>query len=142
MKKTIFKGSAFITLLAPALAFAQAGPNFNYINSWLVNGLYYLRLAVTVIMILMTIFFLWSALKLVMNKKPDEAGKLRQNMLNGLLGLFIAVAVWGIIRLAGSITGVDTSNSGINNVNITCPPGLIPVNGTCVAPGNTFLNQS
>lgn len=133
MKKAIFNVSGLSTLLAPALAFAQGAPNFNYVNSWLNQALYWLRLSITIIMILMTVFFLYNVLMFIINKDPSKTADLRKTMINGLIGLFIAVAVWGIIRLAGSITGVDTSNSGINNVGVTCPPGLSynPSSGTC-----------
>jgi hypothetical protein len=51
MKKTIFNASALTALLVPAMAFAQGAPNFTYVNSWLNQALYWLRLSITVIMI-------------------------------------------------------------------------------------------
>ncbi|MES2224885.1 MAG: hypothetical protein V4478_02765 [Patescibacteria group bacterium] len=128
MKKAIFNFSALSALLVPAMAFAQT-PNFNYVNSWVSNGLTYLRLAITVITILMTVFFLYNVLRFIMNKDPKNAPDLKQNMINGLIGLFVAAAVWGIVRLAVNITGVDTAP--VNT--ITCPPGLVynQSQGTC-----------
>ncbi|HTH93135.1 MAG TPA: hypothetical protein VL576_01485 [Candidatus Paceibacterota bacterium] len=132
MKKAIFNGSALTTLLAPALAFAQGAPNFNYVNSWLNQALYWLRLSITIIMILMFVFFLYNVFRFVMNKDPGKAADLRKVMINGLIGLFIATAVWGIIHLAGSITGVDTSGQ-TTSPDVTCPPGLDynTATGTC-----------
>lgn len=132
MKKTIFNVSALTAVLAPAMAFAQSA-NFNYVNSWLNQGLYWLRLSITVIMILMTVFFLYNVLRFIINKDPAKAGDLRKTMINGLIGLFVAVAVWGIINLAGSITGINTTNTGNQSPNVTCPPGLYysPGTGTC-----------
>ena len=129
MKKTIFNVSGLTALLLPAIAFAQQA-NFNYVNSWLNQGLYWLRLSITVIMILMTIFFLVNVLRFIMNKDPSKAADLRKIMINGLIGLFVSVAVWGIINLAGSITGINTTTSGNQSPGVTCPPGLSYNSGT------------
>jgi hypothetical protein len=137
MKKAIFNFSALSALLVPTLAFAQ---NFNYIDSLLTHGMTYLKLSITVITILMTVFFLVNVLRFVMNKDPKNAADLRKNMINGLIGLFVAVSVWGIIRLAGSITQVD---SGTQPADITCPPGLVynRTFGTCgTSGGSSVLN--
>jgi hypothetical protein len=127
MKKAIFNVSALSTLLVPAVAFAQ---NFNYINSFVGQGLIYLRLAVTVLTILMTVYFLYNVLRFIMNTDATKVADLRKAMINGLIGLFVATAVWGIIRLAGSVTGVDTMSG---SPAVTCPPGLNynPAAGTC-----------
>ncbi len=133
MKKTVFNVSALTALLVPAMAFAQA-PNFNYVDRWVNQLIYWLRLSITVVMILMTVFFLYNVLRFIMDKgeKPEDTANKRKTMINGLIGLFISVAVWGIINLAGSIAGVDTNQQGVSP-NITCPPGLqyIPRTGIC-----------
>ncbi len=129
MKKAVFNFSALTALLMPAMAFAQTA-NFTYVNSWLNQGLYWLRLSITVIMILMTVFFLINVLRFIMNKDAGKTAELRQTMINGLIGLFVSVAVWGIISLAGNISGVNTTTS---SPNVTCPPGLDynTATGTC-----------
>ena len=126
MKKAIFNVSALTTLLLPAFAFAQ---DFTYVNSWLTQGLTWLRLSITVITILMTVFFLYNVLRFIMNKDATKTADLRKAMINGLIGLFISVAVWGIIGLASRVTGVNNNASP----NITCPPGLAynTSTGTC-----------
>ncbi|MEO5646054.1 MAG: hypothetical protein ABIO57_03245 [Candidatus Paceibacterota bacterium] len=127
MKKAVFNVSALSAVLLPAVAFAQ---NFNYINSFVGQGLVYLRLAVTVLTILMTVFFLYNVLRFIMNTDASKVADLRKAMINGLIGLFVSVAVWGIIHLAGTITGVDTMSG---SPAVTCPPGLTynPTAGTC-----------
>lgn len=126
MKKAIFNVSALTAVLLPAFASAQ---DFTYVNSWLTQGLTWLRLSITVITILMTVFFLYSVLRFIMNKDATKAADLRKLMINGLIGLFVSVAVWGIIGLASRVTGVQNNASP----NITCPPGLVysTVTGTC-----------
>ncbi len=128
MKKTIFNVSALTAVLVPAMAFAQ---NFTYVNGWISEGLTLLRLAITVITILMTVFFLYNVLRFIMNKDASKVADLRKAMINGLIGLFVSVAVWGIIGLAANITGVNTTNTG-GSPNVTCPPGLhAQSNGLC-----------
>ena len=130
MKKTIFNVSALIAVLMPAtLAFAQT-PNFGYVDSVVSQGTTWLQDAVTILMIVMTLFFLWSVLRFIMNKDAAKTAELRGLMINGLIGLFVAVGVWGIIHLAGSVTGVNTTNPDQQSA-ITCPPGFAQVNGVC-----------
>ena len=127
MKKAIFNVSALSALLVPALASAQ---NFTYVNSWLTEGLTLLRLAITVITILMTVFFLYNVLRFIMNKDAAKTADLRKAMINGLIGLFVAAAVWGIVGLVSNVTGVSTNGT---TGNVTCPPGLVynSVTGVC-----------
>ncbi len=131
MKKTFafILGAALV--LAPAVALAQ---NFTYVNNWVNQLLYWLRLAITVVMIAMTLYFLVNVFKFVQNKEGSKAEDLRKGVINGLIGLFIAVAVWGIIRIAGNVLGVNVDTSNQLTPGVTCPPGLMynPTTRTCV----------
>ena len=129
MKKAIFNVSALTALFTPALALAQT-PNFGYLDTTISHGEFWLRDAVTILMVVMTIFFLWSVLRFIRNTDASKAAELRGLMINGLIGLFVAVGVWGIIHLAGSVTGVNTSQPDQQNA-LTCPPGYSQVNGIC-----------
>ena len=130
MKKTVALTFA-TSVLIPALAFAQ---NFTYINNWLNQGIYWLRLAVTLIMVLMTLTFLYSVWKFIANKEPKDTPVLKDNMINGMIGLFVAVGIWGILKIAGGVVGIDTTTSSkYDTPGITCPPGLsyVKATGTC-----------
>jgi fatty acid desaturase len=119
-----------LLLIVPLVAKAQ---NFIYVNNWLNQLIYWLRLAITVLMIAMTFFFLWSVFNFIRAEDADK-GKKKDQMIRGIVGLFIAVAVWGIIRILGSVIGVDTKNPNIDApLGVTCPPGLIyrAASGTC-----------
>jgi hypothetical protein len=136
MKKAIFNFSALTALLMPALAFAQT-PQFGYVDTVISAGSSWLNEAITIIMVLITLFFLWSVLRFIMNKDAAKTAEKRQMMINGLIGVFVAVGVWGIIHLAGSITGVDTTNRN-GSPNITCAPGQEDVGGVCRTPGSAY----
>lgn len=130
MKKSVLFTIALTALMViPAVALAQ---NFTYVNNWLNQALYWLRLAITVVMIAMTLYFLVSVLRFIMEKDPKEADNKKKVMWNGMLGLFISVAVWGIIRIAGIIFNVDVNNN-TPTPGVTCPPGMVydRSTGTC-----------
>ena len=134
MKKAMCKFSALTALFMPALALAQS-PNFNYVNSTVSEGENLLQHAITVIMVLLTLYFLYSVLRFIMDKgeKPEDTKNKRKAMINGLIGLFVAVGVWGIIHLAGSLVSVNTVNPDQQG-SITCPPGMIQGNGGVCVP--------
>jgi hypothetical protein len=126
MKKTaLFSFGA--TLLVPILALAQTF-NPNYIDNVVDNGTKWLNTALTVVMVLMTLFFLISVFRYISEKDPGKLADKRKVMLNGMIGLFVALSVWGIIRIAGNILGT-TYNSG--PVQTVCPPGMTPFGATC-----------
>lgn len=129
-KSALFTIGLTALLVIPAIASAQ---NFTYVNNWLNQALYWLRLSITVLMIAMTLFFLVGVFNYIREQKPDEAAKKKQIMWNGLLGLFISVAVWGLIRIAGTVIGVDVNNNN-TTPNVTCPPGMrySTSTGTCI----------
>lgn len=132
MKKFVAYGLGAAFLVLPLVVSAQT-PQFGYVNSWLNQAIYWLRLAITVVMILMTLYFLLSVFQFIRAdaSKKDEK---KQQMIRGLVGLFVAVAVWGIIKIAGRIVGVDTQGTGVDTpIGITCPPGLhyVSASGTC-----------
>jgi len=105
-------------LLVPALALAQ---DLTYVNFWIKNGEVWLGRAVTIIMILMTIYFLVNVFRYIAEKDPGKLADKRKTMISGLIGLFIAVSVWGIINIAQRIFG--TQNSAYQVPVLNCPPG-------------------
>lgn len=126
------KKSALISfstaLLVPALALAQ---NFQptYINQAIRQGQSWLQIALTVVMALMTLYFLIGVFRYISEKDAAKLKDRRTVMINGLIGLFVAVSVWGIIRIAGNIFGTNGYSAP---VEMTCPPGTVAVGNQCV----------
>ncbi len=116
MKKSVL-ASFGSTLLVPALTFAQ---DTSYVDFWIGRGKGWLSMALTIIMVLMTLFFLWSVFKYVSEKDAGKLPEHRKRIWNGLIGLFIAVAVWGIVNIAARTLGTDVRNT---TPGLTCPPG-------------------
>lgn len=107
------------TLFAPVVAFAQ---NPGYINNWVTIAKDWLSTALVVIMALMTLLFLWRIFEYIREKDAGKLAEHRKKIFNGLIGLFIAISVWGIIRIAGNVFG--TNGTGAGNFVPTCPPGM------------------
>ncbi len=117
MKTAIF---AFFGILAAPVTTALAQEfNPDYVDSIVASGQSWLGIAVSVLMILMTLWFLWAVFNFIREKDAAKMKDRRKQMVNGLIGLFVAVAVWGIIRIATDVFDVDTTES----FDITCPPG-------------------
>ncbi len=115
-----------MALAVPALALAQTWPtsttgtaDTTYVDTWLNKGLQWLSQAITVVMVLMTLWFLINVFRYVMEKDAGKLAEKRKVMFNGLIGLFIAVSVWGIIRIAGNVFGTNNAATP----NLVCPPG-------------------
>lgn len=125
MKKIVM---SFIALLVlPASAFAQATtqgvPNTDYIESWIAKLLKFGQQATTFLMIAATLYFIWTVIGYIREKDAKAATEKRGAMLRGIIGLFVIVGIWGIIRIISSTLGVTTGNSA--NINVPCPPGMI-----------------
>ncbi|MBY0328723.1 pilin [Patescibacteria group bacterium] len=125
-KSALFALTLPVLSAIPMVALAQ---NFTYVNNWLNQALYWLRLSITVLMIAMMLFFLISVFRFIAEKDPKESEVKKKTMINGIIGLFVAVAVWGLIRIAGDVIGVDTENVK-QTPAVTCPPGMTYDRGT------------
>ncbi len=91
-------------------------PNLDYFESTLEGISDLVDTAIPILIGLALIFFFWGLVKYV---RSAESGDGKKIMIAGLVGLFIMVSVWGIIRLAQSVLGVQ-SNDAADDV-ITAP---------------------
>lgn len=105
----------------PLVAVAQNRPDTSYIEFWIGNGKSWLNSAVVIIMVLMTVWFLIAVFRYIEEKDAKAAAEKKSAMIRALIGLFVAVSVWGIIGLIGRITGIGQGNA--YNSQPTCPPG-------------------
>lgn len=123
MKKSVLMAFG-AALLAPALTLAQVvvtngTPQTGYIDTWIGKAVGWLSSAITIIMVLMTLWFLFGVFKYIAEKDASKLKERRTFMLNGLIGLFVAVSVWGIISIAGNVFGTKNSSAP----SLACPPG-------------------
>ncbi len=115
--------SLFALLLAPATALAQIGgprPDFGYTNDVVQQVVEWSKTAVTFLMVVATLYFIWTVIQYIRVKEAKDAEERKKAVIRGVIGLFVIVAIWGIVRVISNSLGV----SGINTAVPPCPPGL------------------
>ena len=119
MKKTIIAGSLG---LFPLLAFAQGGTgsiNFGYFQSLVGNTRNLLDGVIPILIGIGLIVFFWGLVQYIY--KPEaETG--RRIMVAGLVGLFVMVSVWGIIRLAQGVLNIQSNRDAEQNLQAPNTP--------------------
>ena len=71
-----------------------------------------LNRVIPVLIALALVIFFWGLIQYI---RTHKAGKGKDVMIAGLVGLFIMVSVWGIIRIAQNTLGVSNSGANIGN---------------------------
>ena len=107
--KTLVKIAAISAIIVPMVAFAQA-------NDLLGNVSRVLRLIIPVLMVLATVIFVFGVVMYVIaGGDEDKLSTAKGYIIAGIIGLFVMVAVWGIVQaLAGTL--------GLTNATIPSGP--------------------
>jgi phage-related holin len=93
MKKIIAIGAV---IGSPLLAFAAGTATFDTILGQLIGWLNYI---VPALITLAVVYFIWGVIQFMISS-DEEAKKMgRTKIINGLIGLFVIVAFWGIIAV-------------------------------------------
>ena len=123
MKKIVMSLSALALLVVPAAVLAQYTPNFTYTDSWINKALELSQRGITFLMVVATIYFLVSVIRFITDKgdKAEATTQKKNAMFRGIIGLFVMVGIWGIIRIISSTLGVG--GGSINPSQVPCPPG-------------------
>ncbi|MEA3398998.1 MAG: hypothetical protein U9R00_00590 [Patescibacteria group bacterium] len=74
-----------------------------------------LAYAMPVLISLAVIYFIWGVLQYI-SAKDDKKKEARSKIINGLIGLFIIVAFWGIIGIVTRTFDIDTGPGRVNIV--------------------------
>ena len=119
MKKIIALG--LVSVASPFLAFAATDG-----DSIIQTLIRYISYVIPVLITVAVIYFIWGVITYMTSKDDEEAKKAgRTKIINGLIGLFVIVAFWGII-------GVVKNSFGIGNTT-GCPiVPCSPVNGQII----------
>lgn len=100
MKKIIAIGLG----LGSAPLMASAASTVDSILNQLIGWIY---MIVPVLITIAVIYFVWGVIQF-MTTSEEEAKKMgRTKIINGLIGLFVIVAFWGIIAIVKRTFGVD-----------------------------------
>ena len=100
MKKALFTAALFAL---PMVAFAQTPTNLTGLIAFAGD---ILNRVIPVLIALALVIFFWGLVKYISSGKA-AGGK--DIMIAGLVGLFIMVSVWGIIRIAQNTLGVGNA---------------------------------
>lgn|SRR3989344_4704327 len=96
----------------PFLAYAQFTP----VEGILATVQRVLNLIIPILITLGIIYFIWGVIQYVTAKDEDKQKEARSTMIYGIIGLFVIVSIWGLIRFLGATTGV-----GQGNINCLVP---------------------
>jgi hypothetical protein len=104
--KKLFPSALAATLLTPVLAFAQFGQVDDFVGNIIefINGP-----LITFVFALILFFFIWSVFKFFVLGREREADREegKQYMIWAIIGLVIAVSVWGLVNLFAGGLGLD-----------------------------------
>lgn len=120
MKKIIFLG---LVLVSPSLALAaDAFSIAGTIGQWL-------SYIIPILITLAVVYFIWGVIQYLIAGDEEKKKKATGMITAGLIGLFIIIAFWGIVRLVTNTFGVGPEQ--LNRNAIPCVPQMNP-NGTPV----------
>ncbi len=103
MKKILI---LFGVMAMPALAFATGNVS-GILDS--ISG--FLSTIVTLLITLAVIYFIWGVIKYVIADSNEDRSQGRQMMIYGIIGIFVIVALWGIIDVLGSTFDISRGGS-------------------------------
>jgi uncharacterized membrane protein YidH (DUF202 family) len=109
MKKFIAFATASGAVLAPMLAFAQTGAQLYTILGIVQN---IINIIIPILITAGIAYFIYGVVSYVSSKDEEKRKEARQIMIYGVIGLFVIVSIWGLIRSLGSATGVQQGGTG------------------------------
>ncbi|HSE56579.1 MAG TPA: hypothetical protein VLB02_00640 [Candidatus Paceibacterota bacterium] len=130
MKNKFF--TLFLTLSSFALAAPAFAQNTGQIDFWVAKVFEYARMGVTFLMIVATLYFIWTVIGFITTADAAKRADKRKQMVAGIIGLFVIVSVWGIIYFVGNTLGVQRGSG--SNLGLPCPPGTRAIGpaGSCI----------
>jgi hypothetical protein len=128
MKKIILLGS--VLGLTPLVTFAAT-------TTWTVLDIIakvnqVLNYIIPVLITLAVVYFIWGVIQYTVSGDEEKKKSARGMIISGLIGLFIIVAFWGIIRIFTNTFAIN--NDQIQKADIPCVPGLGSPCDTAVTP--------
>ena len=126
MKKILSLGVlAFgYALVSPISVFAQNSFPEQGVGGVLGVFMTILNIIIQILIIAAVAFFIYTVVMYILGKGD------REQIVKGLVGLFLIVAFWGIIRIVQNTFGLDNNNQ-IQTTDLPCIQGLPPSQGGC-----------
>jgi len=115
MKKIILWGVG-LGVVAPSIVFAASAFS---ILAVLANILQFI---IPILITLAVVYFIWGVVQYILGGDGEKKKEARAKIIGGLVGLFIIVAFWGIIRLVTNT--FDVGPEQLNPDAIPCIPNF------------------
>lgn len=100
---------AYASVFTPLAAFAAA----DLLSPILTNVKAALDIVVPIAITLALIYFIWQVVKYVIAADEEQKTDARKKMLYGVVGLFLIIAIWGLVNFIGSYLGVNPTANPI-----------------------------
>lgn len=71
----------------------------------------YLNYIVPALVTIAVIYFIWGVISFITSSEEDAKKKGKSKIINGLIGLFVIVAFWGIIAVVQNTLRIDSRTS-------------------------------
>jgi uncharacterized membrane-anchored protein len=114
--KKLLKISAVALAVLPGIAFASDNPLLDIITKvgQIVNTIIPILLAAAVA------YFFWGVIQYAFLAKDDASKKTARGiMVYGIIGLFVMVAVWGLVNMLKTFTGTSNAPTSVQAPGIT-----------------------
>lgn len=118
MKKIL----AALAVSVPALVSAQAITDINSLTYKLTNiG----NVVIQILIAFAVIYIIFQVIRYIMNgDKPDERTVIGKGILWGIVGLFVILSIWGLVRILTNTFRTDT-NAPVNQYPVVDYPDRI-----------------
>lgn len=86
------------------------------------------KILATIIPVLITlavVYFIWGVIQYTVSNDEEAKKGARSKIIQGLIGLFIIVAFWGVIRLITNTFGVGPEQLNSNAIPCIQGPGVV-----------------
>lgn len=108
--KKLLKGSVIAAALMPVLAFAQADA-FSLLRT-IKN---FINQATPVLISAAVLYFIYGVVRFVIAADADDKEKARGVVIQGIIGLFVIVSLWGLVFFIGNTVGVGPTG-GVGDI--------------------------
>ena len=138
--KNIVKVGVVASAFVPVFAYAQS---LSSLQNLLISVRTLINTALPVLVALALAAFFLGLVRYIFKSGGDKGGNAKQLMIGGILGLFVMIAVWGIVELIANNLGVRIGGSlpvpGVGGVtsSASVPSGSSGTYGFpgCTGPG-------
>ena len=125
MKKRF--GLLALVLLAPFVAFAQNATQLFALLNIVEKTLGYVE---PIVIIIGVVMLLWAIFQFISNAGDEEArASAKQQMLYAILGLFVAISIWGLVGFLQNLLGIG--GGSLQSSQLPCVINTTTSTGGC-----------